>query len=103
MFCVATVQAPVAPSISPSELRAQHDLAAWLVEDGGYRAARVLTDGSIAATLDLIFTRAICLGVTRWGWENRFCFEDRALANLRFAELQSEDDVPTGFIARRTA
>ena len=103
MFCVATVEALPVPNISVAERRAQEELAAWLVEDGGYRAARVLPDGSIAATLDLLYTRAICLGVTRWDWENRFCFEDRALADRRFAALDSVEDVPAGFTARRTA
>jgi hypothetical protein len=103
MFCVATVDAPAVLTVSGAERRAQQELAAWLVEDGGYRAARVLPDGSIAALLDLAFTRAICLGVTRWGWENRFCFEDRALADRRFAALESEDDEPAGYTERRTA
>ena len=67
----------------------------------GYRAARVLPDGSVAALCDLMFTRAICLGCTDDGWTSRFCFEDRALANLRFEQLQSEDDVPDGFVTRR--
>ena len=103
MSCLALIDAPAVPSVSAAERRAQQELADWLVEDGGYSAARVLPDGSIAATLDLLYTRAICLGVTRWGWENRFCFEDRALADRRFAALESEEDEPAGFTARRTA
>ena len=62
---------------------------------------RVLPDGSVAALCDLLFTRAICLGVTREKWSMRFCFEDRTLADKRFAELQSEDDEPAGYVARR--
>ena len=69
----------------------------------GYRQARILPDGSVAATLDLLFTRAICLGLHEHGWTRRFCFEDRALADRRFAELASEDDEPAGFVARRMA
>lgn len=69
----------------------------------GYRDARVLPDGSVAALLDLLFTRAICLGCHEDGWTRRFCFEDRALADQRYVELQSEDDVPAGHVARRTA
>ena len=67
----------------------------------GYLAVRVLPDGSIACLGDLLFTRAIYLGCDRDGWARRFCFEDRALASKRFYELQSEDDEPKGFIARR--
>lgn len=66
-----------------------------------YREVRVLDDGSVAALGDLMFTRAIFLGCDRLGHSRRFCFEDRKLADKRFSELQSEDDVPEGFIARR--
>lgn len=66
-----------------------------------YREVRILPDGSIAGLLDLMFTRAICLSMNRDGYGARFCFEDRALADRRFQELTSEDDVPEGFTARR--
>lgn len=69
----------------------------------GYIAARVLPDGSVAALVRLISTRAICLGCTEEGWSRRFCFKDQALADQRFAELVTEDDVPAGFVARRWA
>lgn len=68
---------------------------------GDYLAVRVLPDGSVAGLLDLFFTRAICLGMNREGWTRRFCFADRALAFQRFLDLQSEDDVPAGFVAQR--
>ena len=66
-----------------------------------YLSVKVLPDGSIAALGDLMFTRAIYLGCDLYGYGNRFCFEDRQLADQRFAELQSEDDEPQGYIARR--
>lgn len=66
-----------------------------------YPYVRTLPDGSIACMRDLLYTRAILLGCTRNGFANRFCFENRALASKRFAELSSEDDVPEGFTARR--
>lgn len=69
----------------------------------GYSRARVLSDGSVAAICELIWTRAICLGVTELSWSRRFCFADRELADRRFVELQSEDDEPAGFVARRPA
>lgn len=74
-------------------------LAASLKAD--YLDARVLPDGSVAALIDLLYTRAIALGCTHYGLERRFCFEDRALATKRFAELQSEDDEPQGYTAKR--
>lgn len=66
-----------------------------------YLDAKVLPDGSIAGLIDLVTTRAIVLGCTRDGWERRFCFKDRALADQRFAELESEDAEPVGWTARR--
>lgn len=62
---------------------------------------KVLEDDSVAMLQDLMFTRAICLGCTTWGWSLRFCFEDRERANREFAALKSEDDEPTGCVARR--
>lgn len=62
---------------------------------------RALPDGSVAMLVDLMYTRAICLGATAWGYSSRFCFEDRERATAAFATLQTEDDVPVGWIARR--
>lgn len=62
---------------------------------------RVLPDGSVAMLRDLLFTRAICLGCTTWGWASRFCYEDRDRANRVFQELQTENDEPVGWVARR--
>lgn len=76
-------------------------LLAEIKEMGEYRDVRLLPDGSIAAIGDLLFTRALYLGCTRWGWERRFCFDNRTLADQRFLELQSEDDDPKGYIASR--
>lgn len=67
----------------------------------GYLRARVLPDGTVAALLELIFTRAICLGVHEDSWTRRFCFEDRALADRQFDALLTEDDTPDGHVATR--
>ena len=68
---------------------------------GVYSEVRTLPDGSIAAVGDLIFTRAIYLGCDEIGWSRRFCFDDRPRANEEFKKLQSRDDTPSGWIARR--
>lgn len=75
------------------------ELVQWLKNQ--YRDAKVLPDGSIACLCDLLYTRAIMLGCDRYGFERRFCFEDRKLANRRYEELQSENDIPQGFTASR--
>lgn len=82
------------------ESKAAAELAAQM-RHWGYINTRVLPDGSVAGLLELVTTRAIVLGCTEDGWSRRFCFADRQLADQRFAELQSEDDEPQGFIARR--
>jgi hypothetical protein len=78
-----------------------NELVQRIKEEQGYLQVKELEDGSIAAILDLMYTRAIILGVDAYGYSSRFCFKDRALADRRFLELTSEDDVPEGFIARR--
>lgn len=69
-------------------------------ENPGYNC-RVLADNTVACVFDLMFTRAIILGVSESSMKRRFCFEDRTLANIRFVELKSENDEPQGYIARR--
>lgn len=77
-----------------------NELARALESDEGY-VCRVLPDNSVACMVDLMFTKAIILGVSRDSWKRRFCFEDRALAEQRFSELQSGYDEPAGYVARR--
>lgn len=62
---------------------------------------KILPDGSVACLVDLVTTRSIMLGVDEWAFTRRFCFTDRWLADLRWEELQSKDDIPAGYTARR--
>lgn len=87
--------------IEAVRLSKAHELASRLMESGDFLDVRVLPDGSVAALVRLMFTKAICLGCHDFGYESRFCFEDFDLADKRFAELQSDSDEPEGFIARR--
>ena len=66
-----------------------------------YRDVRVLPDGTVAALVDLITTRSIMLDCDEFSFKRRFCFSSRALADQRFAELQSAQDIPQGYVARR--
>jgi hypothetical protein len=79
--------------------RADVDLADWLATN--YERVRQLPDGSFAALSGLAFTTGVYLGVTRWGYERRYCFVSRAEALAALDALQSEDDEPAGWIARR--
>lgn len=78
-----------------------NELVEQIKSYGGYIDVKVLPDGSVAALGDLLYTRAIHLGCTELGWDRRFCFSDRSLADRCYAELQSENDEPSGYIARR--
>ena len=77
-----------------------HDFESFL-KDNGYQHIRELEDGSVAALMPLLFTTSICVDLTMDSWSSRYCFKDpqRALEELR--KMNSVDDVPTGFIARR--
>lgn len=70
-------------------------------EEQGYQNVRQLPDGSWAGTIELMFTRAICTGLDYHGWAYRWCFENRDLANVELAKLESFDDEPKGWVARR--
>jgi len=84
------------------ELERQQALALCaLASSMGFLEGRVLPDGSVAMLGELMFTRAIYLGVTEGGWDFRFCFSDRGLAKERFDQLSSASDEPAGFVARR--
>ena len=83
-----------------TESRSTEQLCDWL-KVNGWLDARVLPDGSVAALQRLLTTTGLFLGMTRYGYESRYCFADPALARQRFDELQSEDDVPAGWLARR--
>jgi len=76
-------------------------LAIDLARENSEYICRVLPDNTVACTFDLMFTRAIILGVGRFSWKRRFCFENHNLAKQRFIELQSENDEPQGYVARR--
>ena len=86
---------------SSARERQDAEQIAEFVKQQGDLAVSILPDNSVAALVELLFTRAIILGCTQGSWAHRFCFNDRELAVERFLELQSEDDEPQGFVARR--
>lgn len=68
---------------------------------GSYQVVSYLRDGTIIGLGDLLFTRAIYIDLDLNGWGKRFCFKDKDLAVEEFAKLQTGDDEPTGWVARR--
>lgn len=68
---------------------------------GAYQVVDYLKDGTIIGIGDLMFTRAIYIDMDLNGWGKRFCFEDKDRAAEEFMKLQTGDDEPTGWVARR--
>jgi hypothetical protein len=68
---------------------------------GNYLVVDFLRDGTIIGMGDLMFTRAIYIDLDLNGWGKRFCFEDKDRAVEEYAKLQTGDDEPTGWVARR--
>jgi hypothetical protein len=75
------------------------ELERWLRSQ--YHEVRKLPDGSYAALMPLLFTTSLILGCDRWGYSKRFCFESPIRAREVFNALETEDDEPVGYIARR--
>lgn len=70
--------------------------------DARFVGAKRLSDGTYAGLLPLMFTYAICLGVTReQAYQKRFCYEDTPTCLHEYAQLTHFTDEPTGWVARR--
>lgn len=72
------------------------------LRENNYENLRVLDDGVIVGTINLMFTRALCVDLNWDGWQDRYCYEDRGLATLSCLSMQSGDDKPmSGYVAER--
>lgn len=88
--------------LNPRGAGQQDDFTEWMRSEGCFMGAKRLPDGSYAGFKRLLYTHAICLGVTPMSaYSRRFCYEDTASCLQSYAELQSREDTPTGWIARR--
>lgn len=80
---------------------AQDDLIAFL-QKNGYQDVRVLENGTVIGTVELMFTRGLCVGLSWDSWEARYCYEDRTLATRAALEMVDDDEPPlAGYIATR--
>lgn len=74
----------------------------WMRSECGFIAAKRLDDGSYAGIQPLLFTHAICIGVTQVSaYTKRFCYEDGPTCLHEWRELKQFSDEPTGWVARR--
>ena len=87
------------------EIENTPDLLKELLEfltDTGYKDLRVLKDGTIVGTLDLIYTRALVIDMDRNGYTHRYCYETRSMATAACLAMQTGDDEPLpGYVAQR--
>lgn len=66
-----------------------------------YSELRMLPDGTIAGLYRLLYTTAICTGLTWSGYAYRYCFADTDHARVELSRLNAMDDEPAGYVARR--
>lgn len=64
----------------------------------GYIDVRVLSDGSIAALQDFMYTRGILFDCERDGYGCRFCYPNRELASYEYWRLVNSDTAPRGYL-----
>lgn len=69
--------------------------------DGYYHNPRQLADGTWICLAQFLFTWAVMIGLDETGYHHRFCFTNRADAELALAGIISMDDEPKGFVARK--
>lgn len=68
---------------------------------GSYQDVRQLDDGTIVGIGRLLYTTAIYMDLSLWGWGQRFCYDKAELAVAEYRKLQTGNDEPEGWIARR--
>lgn len=71
------------------------------LEAMSYLNVRQLDDGTWIGLLPLLFTTGLHIGLDEVGWSKRYCFENMFDAMKECNKLNSFDDVPVGWIAKR--
>lgn len=80
----------------------QDEFTAWMRSNAAFVGAKRLADGTYAGVLPLLFTHAICLGVTpEVAYHKRYCYQDTPTCLHEYSKLASFSDEPTGWVARR--
>jgi hypothetical protein len=70
--------------------------------EGGFIGAKLLADDSYAGIINLAFTHAICMGVSKNGdYSRRYCYSTMLACVTAYMNLESLESEPTGWLARR--
>lgn len=88
--------------LNPAGPGAQDEFTDWMRAEASFIGAKRLPDGTYVGVLRLLFTNAICIGVTPvLAYRKRFCYEDTSACLHEYERLQAFDDEPEGWVARR--
>lgn len=93
----------VQDTLNPTGPGEQDEFTEWMRSAAaGFVGAKRLPDGTYAGVLPLMFTYAICLGVTyEAAYHKRYCYDDTPTCLHEYSKLSSFKDEPTGWVARR--
>ncbi|WP_417546484.1 hypothetical protein [Marinobacter sp.] len=95
--------ASVQETLNPQGPGQQDEFTEWMRgPEARFIGAKRLPDGTYAGVLPLLFTYAICLGVSYTdAYKKRFCYNDTSTCLHEYSQLASFDDEPSGWVARR--
>lgn len=68
---------------------------------GSFIELKMLEDGTVVGTGNLMFTTALYVDLDLAEWGNRYCFDDRAKCFEQYGLMDTGDFEPTGYIASR--
>lgn len=90
-------------TLNPQGPGQQDEFTEWMRgPKARFVGAKRLQDGTYAGVQPLMFTYAICLGVTHEAaYQKRFCYEDTAVCLHEYSQLACINDEPSGWVARR--
>lgn len=84
------------------DLPIQDEFTRRQVETGSFLVCRRLDCGTYIGIAPLMFTKALCVGITETEmFEKRYCFDNAAACYHAFATMVDPSQVPRGWIARR--
>lgn len=78
----------------------ENKLETYLLKQGYLKVKHI--PGGYIAVMSLLYTWALCIDLDQWGYERRYCYEDRALALSAFEAMTNIDDEPlSGYVSKR--
>lgn len=89
-------------ALNPATPGAQDAFTQRMRQELGFIGAKRLEDGTYVGLQPLLFTLAICVGVTEQAaYQRRYCYEDASEAIGNYERMNSRDFTPSGYVATR--